>query len=218
MSGCRHGTAVPGTVDVGHQLFDGQSTIAVEVERLWQQVKPFYEAIATRRSITHVSHEPVPRALLEELLTAACWAPNHKLTEPWRFVVMTGGARVALGEAHADAVGAEGAAREGQVALTERAPVVIACLSKSDAADPVRRRGDRDAVAAAIQNLLLAAHARNLGAIWRTGAFCDEEPVRIHLGAGPGDDVVGFVYLGWPEQIPETPTRRGVSDVTEWRS
>ncbi|MCB0872769.1 MAG: nitroreductase [Actinobacteria bacterium] len=175
------------------------------------------EAIAGRRSVLHVSDAEVPRPVIEELLVAATWAPNHKLTEPWRFVVVAGDARRELGEAHADAVGAEGEARLGQIALTHRAPVIVVCIAHYEDADPVRRREDRDAVAAAVQNLLLAAHARGLGAIWRTGPFCDEVPVREHLGVANGDDLVGFVYLGWPEQIPPNPSRRPVEEVTTWR-
>ncbi len=180
------------------------------------------ELLLTRRSVGKVRADPVPRALVEELLVAAIHAPNHHLTEPWRFVVLTGAARRRVGEAHAAAVrrkrpecGDDVVARES--ARLERAPVVIACLVTGDGADPVTAREDRDAVAAAIQNLLLAAHARGLAAMWRTGELVDEPEVHASLGLGLADAIVGFVYLGLADVVPPPRRRRPVEDVVEWR-
>ena len=128
-----------------------------------------------------------------------------------------------MGEAHARAVARvrQGLTPEGrakEAALLDRAPVVIACCVVPGE-DPVRAREDRDAVAAAVQNLLLAAHARGLGAIWRTGTMADEPEVREELGLGARDAVVGLVYLGHP--LPEAgaaaPSRTGAGAFTEWR-
>lgn len=184
---------------------------------------PVLAAIHARRSVGRVSADPVARDLIEELLDAAVAAPNHKETNPWRFVVLAGDARTAVGEAHARAVARtrEGLTPEGwakEAALLGRAPVVIACcLVPGD--DPVRAREDRDAVAAAVQNLLLAAHARGLGAIWRTGTMCDEPEVREELGLTGRDAVVGLVYLGHPLPggDPGPSPRDGAAAFTEWR-
>lgn len=180
-------------------------------------------AIHGRRSVGRVSPEPLPREVVAELLDAAVTAPNHHLTGPWRFIVLTGDARRAVGVAHARAVdrgrpGLPAQGREKEAARLERAPVVIACCVVSGE-DPIEAREDRDAVAAAIQNLLLAAHARGLGAMWRTGAMVDEPEVRAELGLGERDAIVGFVYLG---RLLETPTpggapRPGAEAVTDWR-
>ena len=120
------------------------------------------EAIASRRSVGRVLPDPVPREAVEALLEAAVSAPNHHLTAPWRFVVLAGDARREVGEAHARAVARAkpdlppaGLAKEA--ARLERAPVVIAAIALG-ADDPVQAREDRDAVAAAIENMLLAAH------------------------------------------------------------
>lgn len=179
------------------------------------------ELLLTRRSVGKVRSDPVSRELVVELLVAAVQAPNHHLTEPWRFVVLTGGARRQIGEAHAAAVrrkrpgcGEDVVAREA--ARLERAPVVIACLVIGDGADPVTAREDRDAVAAAIQNLLLAAHARGLATMWRTGEIVDEPEVRSSLRLGPADAIVGFVYLGLADVVPPPRQRRPVEDVVEW--
>jgi nitroreductase len=184
---------------------------------------PVLDAIHARRSVGRVAPDPVPREVVEELLGAAVRAPNHHLTAPWRFVVLAGAARRELGEAHARAVArerpdlpAEAFAKEA--ARLERAPVVIACCVVSDD-DPVRAREDRDAVAAGVQNLLLAAHARGLGAMWRTGAMADEPEVREALGLGEHDAIVAFVYLGWPlEGAPARPTPRPpATECAVWR-
>lgn len=180
------------------------------------------ELLLTRRSVGRVRADPVPRALVEEILAAAVQAPNHHLTQPWRFVVLTGAARRRVGEAHAEAVrrkrpdcGDDVIAREA--ARLERAPVVIACLVTGDGADPVTAREDRDAVAAAIQNLLLAAHARGLATMWRTGEIVDEPEVQASLGLGPADAIVGFVYVGVADVAPPPRQRRPVGEVVEWR-
>lgn len=181
------------------------------------------QAIRDRRSVTRVADAPVDRARLEALVAAALWAPNHKLTAPWRFVVIGGDARDALGDAHAAArrrldpsLTGEGAL--AQRALTRRAPHIIVCTVRHAGDDPVTRREDRDAVSAGVQNMLLAAHADGLGAVWRTGAFVDEPEVRAYLGCGDGEEIVGFVYIGVPDgDPPDPPDRPAVDDVTDWR-
>ena len=181
-------------------------------------------AIHTRRSVGRLPDGAVSRDEIEGVLRAALCAPNHHLTSPWRFVVLQGGARRALGEVHARAVTAhrpdlpaEAFAKEA--ARLERAPVVIACIVRPSADDEVTRREDRDAVAAAVQNLLLAAHARGLAAMWRTGAMVDEPAVRDNLGCGARDAVVGFVYLGRSDGVSKDPTARPpLDDVVVWRS
>ena len=180
------------------------------------------EAIRSRRSVGRVRPDPLPRELVEELVEAATCAPNHHLTGPWRFIVLAGPARREVGEAHLRAVlrarpDLPPQGIEKEVSRLERAPVVIACCV-AGADDPLQAREDRDAVAAAVQNLLLAAHARGLAAMWRTGAMADEPEVREALGLGPRDAVVAFVYLGLPVQpAPERPGRRDIDEVAVWR-
>lgn len=184
---------------------------------------PVIAAIHARRSVGRVLPDPLPRELVSELLEAAVTAPNHHLTGPWRFVVLTGGARRALGEVHAAAAMRENpdlpeAAREKEAGRLERAPVVIACCVIAGD-DPVTAREDRDAVAAAVQNLLLAAQAKGLGAMWRSGAMVDEPEVRDDLGLRPQDAVLGFVYLGRPTGDPAPPraARAGLEGAVVWR-
>ena len=157
-------------------------------------------AILTRRSVGRVAPDPLPRETVEELLRAAASAPNHHLTAPWRFIVLAGHARGEVWE------------------RLERAPVVVACVV-SPGEDAVQAREDRDAVAAAIENMLIAAHARGLGAMWRTGVIVDEPDARAALGLGAREEVVGFVYLGRRLAPPpeQGPPRRAVEELTTWR-
>jgi nitroreductase len=180
-------------------------------------------AIHGRRSVGRVSPEPLERAVVEELLEAAVAAPNHQLTAPWRFVVLAGGARDEVGAAHARAVArlrpdADGESLAREAGRLRRAPVVIAA-AVAPGEDPVQAREDRDAVAAAVENLLLAAHARGLAAMWRTGAMAHEPEVREALGLSGREAIVGFVYLGRPLAPAggRGPARRPAADFTTWR-
>ena len=180
--------------------------------------------IRERRSVGRVAPDPLPRELVAELIDAAIHAPNHHLTHPWRFVVLAGDARREVGDAHARAVertkpGHPEAGLAKEAARLERAPVVIACCV-AGCDDPVQAREDRDAVAAGVQNLLLAAHARGLAAIWRSGVMPDEPEVRDALGLGERDAIVGMVYVGRPVPDGQTPppsARPAVDELTVWR-
>jgi nitroreductase len=181
-------------------------------------------AIAARRSVSRVRDGEIPRAAIRELLAAAVAAPNHHLTVPWRFVVIAGDARRAVGEAHARALARlkpdfPPAGLEKEAGRFERAPVVIACACAAPEGDhPVQAREDRDAVAAGVQNILLAAGARGLAAMWRTGAMVDEPEVWEALELEPGDRIVAFVYVGHPAgPPPERAEPRNHPDaVTTW--
>jgi nitroreductase len=181
------------------------------------------QVIARRRSVGVVARAAVERGLIETVLRAGAAAPNHKNTEPWRFVVLEDGARRTLGEAHARAAARVAAGpidHDREVGRFERAPVVIVCICATDPTDSVRAREDRDAVCAGVENMLLAAEALGLAAMWRTGAIAQEDEVRSELGLDEDAEIVAFVYLGWPRagRRPSAPSRRPLSQIVEWRS
>jgi nitroreductase len=162
------------------------------------------EAVRTRRSIGKLDGE-VSDAEIRTLVEAGLCAPNHKLTNPWLFTVLRGAARERLGDFWATLLrGAElppGVDRETFLAREARkparAPVLLVVSARTDP-DAVRAAEDFAAVSAAVQNVLLAAHALGLGAIWRTGAMAYRPEINEHLGLDPADRIVGFVYLGRP--------------------
>ncbi len=160
-----------------------------------------------RRSNLRVDPDrPVPPELVERLIRLAATAPNHKRTFPWRFRVFTGDARSAVGEALASDLIADGEEVAAKVAKARvkyrRAPVVIAVASV-EGQHEVMTAENRDAVAAAIQTLLLGATAAGLASLWSTGAAARSARVAALCGFEPTDTVVGLVYLGWPTTTPE---------------
>jgi len=142
----------------------------------------------------------VDDALVDRLLAMAGTAPNHRRTFPWRFRVLTGEGRAALGEALAAHLESAGDPPEKITkAMTKylRAPtIVVAAARAGDSATMTAE--NRDAVSAALQTLLLGATAAGLASLWSTGAAVESPEVRAACGFDPTDRVVGIVYLGWP--------------------
>lgn len=179
------------------------------------------DAIRSRRSLGKCTDEVPDRALIEQVLEAATWAPNHKQTEPWRFVVLTGDARTGLGEAmgRAAAMGiddpdAAQAASDKAVNKPLRAPYVIAVYAVPNPVVPEIE--EIAATAAAVQNMLLAAHALGLAAMWRTGALVFSDEVRAFLGMPDEGKMLGTVYIGCPNMNPPVRQRRSIDEVTTW--
>jgi nitroreductase len=179
------------------------------------------EAIHNRHSIKKVKQDAVPRELIEKLLDAAVQAPNHYKVRPWRFVVLTGEARHRL----ADVMFASLAARHPELpqeafnkahATPFQAPVVIAVGVDKPSEPKVLEIENICAVAAATQNLLLSAHAFGLGAKWRTGDWARDPSVKAFLGFEADQNIIGFIYVGYPEFVEEYPPRPSFEDRTIW--
>jgi nitroreductase len=163
------------------------------------------EAIRTRRTHKAFAREPLPRELIDELLELARWAPNHNLTNPWRFRVLGPQALEALKHA----AGPEAAAK------LDRAPTLIAATAKrSD--DPVQDEEDLCATACATYAVLLAAHARGLAGYWRTPGVLRTGAGLEALGIGADERFVALIHLGWPRQEKEPPDRLPPRDVVNY--
>lgn len=162
-------------------------------------------AIRTRRTHKVFAPEPLSRELVEELLELARWAPNHHLTNPWRFRVVGPQALAALKRA----AGPEAAGK------LERAPTLVAVTScRSD--DPVQDEEDLLATAAAAYGILLAAHARGLAGYWRTPAVLRDPAGLAALGIPEGEHFVALIHLGWPRQPKDPPERAPLSAVVQY--
>jgi nitroreductase len=179
------------------------------------------EAIHTRYSIGSVGPDAVPRELIEKLLDAAVQAPNHYKVRPWRFVVLTGEGRRQLGEVMAGVfhrrfpdVTAEALDRERAKPL--RAPVVIAVGVDKPAESRVDEIENVCAVAAACENILLAAHALGLGGKWRTGDAARDPAVKKFLGFTPDQYLIAFLYIGYPANHSSPVQRPSFEDRTVW--
>lgn len=162
------------------------------------------EALFARRSIPRLVDPGPDEDEVRLLLSAAVAAPDHGEARPWRFVVFRGEDREHFGlvlERAAQALAADaGTDLDDDRATKERhrflrAPVVVAVVCRMQARR-VLQAEQRDAVAAATQNLLLAATARGWGSVWRTGEAALSPVVRDSLRLAVDDAIVGFVYLG----------------------
>ncbi|MCP3741494.1 nitroreductase family protein [Rossellomorea sp. BNER] len=175
-----------------------------------------FEAIKNRRSIGRVKPDPIDKETITKLLEAATWAPNHYNTEPWKFFVLTEDGRRPLGRTLAEITKEameDPSSEENEKKLKKledkafRAPVIITVAvtpSDNPKAEHIEEVG---AVNAAIQNMLLAAHALGLGSIWRTGKACYHPKMKELFGLADKEEVLGFIYLGYPD-IPQRQSKR----------
>ena len=183
------------------------------------------EAIRTRRTAGKIRADVPPRELIEELLEAATWAPNHRLNEPWRFFVVAGEARERFGELMAaDACASlddptEEKRRgtvESQMKKATRSPVIIAVACdppSSPRIDPVE---DVCAVACGVQNMMLAAHARGLATKWSSGQACHSPAIKSFFGLTPEHQILGYIYLGYPDESSGIGSRTPHHEKTTW--
>jgi nitroreductase len=156
--------------------------------------EPIEHTIRSRRTHKAFGSEPVPRETVLELLDLARWAPNHHLTQPWRFRV--------LGPAALARLQAAGGPKEAP--KLERAPtlVVASCVLGGD---PVQDEEDLHATAAAVYAVLLGAHARGLASYWRTPGVLRTDAGRRAVGVPEDERVVALIHLGTP--VNEPPAR-----------
>jgi nitroreductase len=167
------------------------------------------KAIRTRR--THKAYGPreVPAQVLAELFELARWAPNHNLTNPWRFRVLgprTRGQLIELAEREQPGAGVK----------LRRAPTLVAATAALAGEDPAQDREDLLATAVASYLILLGAHARGLAGYWRTVPLLEDPRVRELLAIPDGETVVGLLYLGDPVQEQRAPERAHVEDFVSW--
>jgi nitroreductase len=164
-------------------------------------------AIRGRRTHKAFRPEPVPRELLDELLELARWAPNHHLTNPWRFRVLGPLALDRLKET----AGPDAAAK------LDRAPtLVVATQLRSD--DPVQDQEDLCATACAVYAVLLAAHGRGLVGYWRTPGVLRTEDGLAAVEVPPEERFVALIHLGWPRQDKEPPARLPPAEIIDYLS
>jgi nitroreductase len=178
------------------------------------------EAIRERRMIPRVGPDAPSKSEIAELLELAVRAPNHHRTEPWRFHVLAGAERERLARLiEADAIdsgaGAD-RARDDARAKVERAPVIVVFTVVPSDDPKVIEQEEFVSVAMAMQNFLLGAYARGLGAMLRTGSAAYHPRAAELLGLAPDERVVGLVYLGYPAGERAATERVPASGKTSW--
>lgn len=181
--------------------------------------------IMSRRTAGKLDPERVPsREAIEHLLQAGIHAPNHHMTQPWRFRVISGKAREKMGELFQqlmlDGVSAPSAdtLRQARLAARKplRAPVIVLVACETEPERSRRRKEDYAACSAGVQNMLLLAHGMGLAAKWSTGGLIDDERFKRHYGLKPTDEVVAMLYVGYADALPPLQQRRPLEEVTLW--
>ena len=183
-------------------------------------------ALSTRHSIAppFLTAPGPDEPMLAQILAAGASAPDHGRLRPWRFIVIRGDARERLGEVFAEALvkrqpDASVEALEQERGRPLRAPVVIAVVARVDPQHPKIPEFEQIlSTGAAVENILLAAHAQGFGAKWLTGPNAYDDHVKATLGLTGNDRLAGFVHLGTvdgkPPQVPHADARELT---VEWR-
>jgi nitroreductase len=192
----------------------------------------YYETLSSvirlRRSVKPVDLDatrPVERSLLETLLTNATWAPTHGLTEPWRFTVIQGEARKRLADTmqriYRDVTPAEEFRDDKFLKMGENpllAPAIVAVSMTRSTGGKIPEIEEVEAVACAVQNLMLSATAAGLASFWSSPPVLDAAAFKAWLGFTTEARVLGLIYLGWPKRELSSfhSVRKPLSDCVTW--
>jgi nitroreductase len=163
------------------------------------------EAIRGRRTHKAYGPEPVDPTVLEELFDLARWAPNHHLTNPWRFRVLGPESLARL----------KAAAGPDAAAKLDRAPTLV-CASVKLTGDAVQDEEDVCAAACAVFIVLLAAHDRGLAGYWRTPGVLRTPDGAAAIGMGRDELFVALIHLGHARQEKSPPDRLPPTDFVSY--
>lgn len=159
---------------------------------------------------------------LAAIFDAALRAPDHGRLRPWRFVIVRGAARAALGEVLVDLACARSpgdprSAHAHRAKKAQAAPVIIALGAAIDTASSVPEVEQLLAVGAAAMNMLNAIHVLGYGGFWATGADSYDAAMHTALGFEPSERLLGFLYVGTPQPNQRPATRpEHTAFVREW--
>lgn len=179
-----------------------------------EQQFPVAEAIRTRRTIKKFKQEPVPMALIQELLDVAVWAPNHKMREPWRFMAFVDEGKEQLVTFLQEDKSRGRHAQPMKPAKVEHlltTPVFVAVVMPVDPR-PAIFEEDLAAVSALIQNFQLAAWERGVGVLWNTMSSIYSPELHGQIGVERGEKLVALLQIGYPDAIPKERERTAVEE------
>lgn len=159
------------------------------------------DLITSRRSSVLIDRErPVDETVINHMITAAQYAPNHKRTWPARFAVISGVSQLVLGNAIADAMAKRGDEKfkveKTRTKYTRSPYVIVVASAKGESENETEE--NKYAVAAGIQNMLLLAHSHGLATLWGSPAKGANKAITKVCGFDESDVVLGIIYVGWP--------------------
>ncbi|WP_413074832.1 MULTISPECIES: nitroreductase [unclassified Shouchella] len=171
--------------------------------------------IKERRSIKKFKSDALSTEDIIELLEVAKWAPNHKLTEPWRFLLFADEGKETFIQAYLKSqMGADQSVPEKaqkKATYFRQIPIHLVVVMPEH---PRQKTWDEDygAVSAMIQNFQLAAWARGIGMIWRTNDWIYDPVFREAIGVKDGEKIIGTLMIGYADFIPEAKERTSIKD------
>jgi len=189
-------------------------------------LREFDQLVRERRSVFPAQYTgaSIDEATIQDILTHATWAPTHKRTEPWRFIVFMkeGLARLAEMQAacYQKVTQADGTFREERHRGLQTKPFQSACIiaigMKRDEKKSVPEIEEIGAVFCALENMYLSAAAHGLGCYLSTGGVTYFEEAKALFGLAPEDRLIGFFHLGVPKEWPAPKERKPLGEVTRW--
>ena len=184
------------------------------------------ELIKDRRTIypEQFSSRKIHKEQIELLLNNAIWAPTHGNTQPWKFTVFTENSKSDLSDFLAKMY-LEKTPKELQddkklakfLTRPQLSSAVIAVSLKRDPTHKISEIEEIEAVACAIQNILLSATAYGIGSFWSTPKFIYEQETNEFLSLSKEDKCLGIIYLGYPTIDWPQQHRKPIEYITEWR-
>ena len=173
------------------------------------------EFMKTRRSVLarNMTAPGPSAAMLREILGVAARVPDPGKLAPWRFVVLEGPSRAALGRIAAEALGDDDGTAAQQF---DRAPCVVAVLATPVAHPKIPRVEMIYSAGAVCMSLLMAAQSLGFAAQWLTGPAAYEQAVLSALGGKAGDEIAGFIYIGTAVEAPSERARPKLDDIVQY--
>ena len=187
-----------------------------EVNKLIRERRSFFQGDYTG--------ERVDDSIIEQMLENANWAPTHKFTEPWRFIVFTGEGLKKLAEAQAEFYKEyttnDNSFKEERYQNLLKKPMlsshIIVVGMKRDEKKSVPEIEEMGAVFCAVQNIYLTATAYGVGCYLSTGGITYFEGAQEVLGFDRDDKLIGFKHVGIPKAVIHTGKRNAIEEKVAW--
>lgn len=181
------------------------------------------ELLLGRASVGALAAPAPDQAALDAMFASAVRAPDHGRLRPWHFLVVPAERRARFGEVLAQSLARRDPEATEPMLQHERdkamrAPMIVVAATRLRESRKVPVVEQRASTAAAVQNILLAAHALGYGAVWKTGGAAYDAGVRAALGLGADEEISGFIYLGTPAGEPSAARRPVAAEhVSVWQ-
>ena len=179
-----------------------------------QELREFGEVLRGRRTVNLYLHTPVPEELVRDAVEVATWAPNHHLTEPWRFILpgeQTVERILDLCEQIVSEKKGTDLAQHKRESWSQKPGWLIVTCRRSD--DELRQNEDYAACSAAVQNFMLYLWKAGVGSKWTTGDIIRDSRFFEIVGADQSESfVVGLVWYGYPKLTPAQ-SRKDLSEI-----